>query len=156
MIDFQKIKTDLIKEETLNLLKANNKVTTLEVKLSLMSKCPAIFWKQKEVSDVLKEMADNEDLFVSSDTGTHRIYSLVDSKPMPYKPKVIDVLEKSKGKFITISFIKKNGDYRVMNCKFIKTSLPYALVLETKSKTVKNVNIDTVKNIKFDKTEISI
>ena len=57
------------------LLKANNSVTTLEVKTQLRSEFPKGRWVQREVSAFMAELADSGDL-TFKDNGTFRTYSL--------------------------------------------------------------------------------
>lgn len=56
------------------LLKANNTVTTLEVKVELRKTDPEFFWDQPTVSKLMDEFAQ-EGKFTYTDNGTYRIYS---------------------------------------------------------------------------------
>lgn len=167
------VKTKLIKEAAYNLLKINNTVTTLEVKNECINIHPEFYWKQEDISNALNDLLDENDLYISNDNGTYRTYSaksltkfpsmqLVISKPVKSTPKtittqkigrrkVLETLESAKGKFITVSFIKKDKTDRTMNCKYMgKNDLGYAEVIETKSKTHKQVNLQTIYSIKSD------
>lgn len=57
------------------LLKANNTVTTLEIKLELRRDYGYYFWTQKVVSDYMDQFA-GDGIFTYIDNGTYRIYSL--------------------------------------------------------------------------------
>lgn len=158
---------ELVKKVVYQLLTPNNTVTTLEVKQECISQFPEYYWKQEFIKNVVDELLTEGDLFVSDDNGTFRTYSSNKLKPVD-KPskikspkivtnnkakigrkKVLDILESSKGKFITVSFIKKDDSNRIMNCKYMgHNNLGYAEVIETKSKTIKNVNLQTIYSIK--------
>lgn len=56
------------------LLKANNTVTTLEIKVELRKTDPEFFWDQATVSRLMDEFAQ-AGTFVYTDNGTYRIYS---------------------------------------------------------------------------------
>jgi ribosomal protein S17 len=56
------------------LLKANNTVTTLEIKVELRKTDPEFFWDQATVSNLMDEFAQ-EGKFTYTDNGTYRIYS---------------------------------------------------------------------------------
>jgi len=124
------------------LCKANNTVTTLEIKNELRKRYPHNRWEQTEVSTVMNDF-QNSGKFTFSDNGTYRVYSLVNAKkttkPSKSTPKVntmkatttstrtrstgtriskskaLDLIQNSNGKFFTVTFIKKDGTRRVMN-----------------------------------------
>lgn len=58
------------------LAKANNTVTTLEIKVELRRDYPYYYWTQDVVSDFMNQLA-GDGVFTFTDNGTHRIYSLV-------------------------------------------------------------------------------
>lgn len=67
-----------VKEAVINaankLLKANNTVSTLELKLALRKSQPLFYWNQKLVSDTMNELYQ-ENKFTYEDNGTFRVYS---------------------------------------------------------------------------------
>lgn len=60
------------------LAKANNTVTTLEIKTELRRDYPYYFWTQQAVSDYMSQLA-GDGIFTYTDNGTYRTYSLVKS-----------------------------------------------------------------------------
>jgi len=56
-----------------NLLKANNKVTTLEIKTELRRDYPYYFWDQQTVSDFMSQLA-GDGIFDFTDNGIYREY----------------------------------------------------------------------------------
>jgi hypothetical protein len=91
---------------------------------------------QQEVSDTMMNLSG----FTFTDNGTYRTYELltppgISDKPVKKKPgrpkkkkapgktkkasrsKMVAVMQASKGKFITVTFTKKNGKERNMNCQ---------------------------------------
>jgi hypothetical protein len=124
-----------------NLCKANNTVTTLEIKNELRKNYPKRNWRQNEISQVMADF-HLQGKFDYSDNGTFRVYSLAGSTPTsvsiiqpaipnkvakvktPKAPlttqrisrtKALDVIQNSNGKFFTVTFTKKDGSQRVMN-----------------------------------------
>ena len=67
-----------VKEAVINaankLLRANNTVSTLELKLALRKSQPLFYWNQKLVSDTMNELY-KENKFTFVDNGTFRVYS---------------------------------------------------------------------------------
>ena len=61
------------------LCKANNTVTTLEVKTELRRDYPYYFWDQATVSNYMSQLA-GDGLFTYTDNGTYRTYSLANTK----------------------------------------------------------------------------
>lgn len=59
-----------------DLLKANNKVTTLEVKVQARRDYPYFFWDQKTVSSFMDQFA-GDGIMTYTDNGTYRTYSLL-------------------------------------------------------------------------------
>lgn len=76
------------------------------------------------------------------------------------KTKAIELINNSGGKFITVIFTKRNGEKRTMNCRKIAgnaiTSLGYLKVVETKTKTIKNVNTRRLLGLKMNKQQYNI
>ena len=58
------------------LCKANNTVTTLEIKTELRRDYPYYYWDQQTVSNYMAQLA-GDGLFTYTDNGTYRTYSLV-------------------------------------------------------------------------------
>lgn len=155
------LKYNMVKVITEKLLTPNNRVTTLEVKNELINTYPEYYWSQSEVSTTLDKMMNEEgDLYILDDNGVFRTYSSKKQTSVVKTPvtptnnkigrkKVLEVLEQSKGKFITVNFIKKDNTDRTMNCKYIESdTLGYAKVIETRSKIIKSVNLQTIKSVK--------
>ena len=120
------IKTQNAVEKAASLLiEIRGNCTTLEIKKYLR----ADGWKirQQEVSDAMAQM----DGVVYTDNGKFRTYELAPSKVVAKKANkvrkvrvkkasrsaMVTLMENAGGKFITVTFEKKNGDVRVMNCK---------------------------------------
>lgn len=66
---------DAVLKVAQDLAKANNTVTTLEIKTELRRDYPYYFWDQKTVSAYMDQLA-GDGLFTYTDNGTYRIYSL--------------------------------------------------------------------------------
>lgn len=160
----------------LQLLEANNTITTLEVKNELRRQHPDFAWVQKEVSDFMNEMHLKGDL-VYEDNGTYRVYSGESPKKNSVKkdPKTkkalkkvkakrisrsdaLDLMLNNKGYFFTAEFVKKDGEVRVMNCQCLKnqdTRLGYVKVKEASlmrsnpTDCVRQINIQTLKSLKI-------
>jgi hypothetical protein len=62
-----------------DLAKANNTITTLEIKLELRRDYPYYYWDQSTVSSYMDQFA-GDGLFTYKDAGTYRIYSLASPK----------------------------------------------------------------------------
>lgn len=69
---------DALKAQVDKLLKANNTVTTLEVKVELRKTDPEFYWDQATVSRMMDELAQDGTL-TYTDNGTYRTYSAVNS-----------------------------------------------------------------------------
>ena len=69
------------------LLKANNTVTTLEVKTKLRKDFPEYYWTQVIVSNIMNDLS-NDGHFNWTDNGTYRIYSSTSTKVYPTVNKV--------------------------------------------------------------------
>lgn len=120
------------------LLKANNTVTTLEIKTELRTTQPDLYSTQEKVSETMDEYAI-EGKFEYTDNGTYRTYSY----PVPAtvgntkqaiantvttsrisRRKALDIIRNNhKGHFFTVEFTKKGkkgtGDLRTMNCQYL-------------------------------------
>lgn len=62
------------------LAKANNTVTTLEIKTELRRDYPYFYWTQDAVSKIMDSLA-GDGIFTYKDNGTYRIYSLASAAP---------------------------------------------------------------------------
>jgi len=105
------------------LIDVRGNTTTLEVKKYLRKQN----WRvsQQEVSDIMDKMLG----LTFTDNGTYRTYEYVTITPTVMKAKkikkdkkiskskMVDLMENAGGKFITVTFEKKNGDTRTMNCR---------------------------------------
>ena len=147
-MNIKQFKLDALKEVAKTLLKANNTVTTLEVKTELRTKYPDLNWEQSEIHDYFE--ANLNTLFkVVADNGTYRTWSLINyvlptptktlikvkltpkNNPMntvtTRKPdnrisrtKAYEMMKNNKGRFFTATFVKKDGEERTINCQFLK------------------------------------
>jgi len=77
--DNMKAMKDAVLKVAQTLAKANNTVTTLEIKNELRRDYPYYFWTQLIVSTYMDQLA-GDGLFSYTDNGTYRIYSLVKAK----------------------------------------------------------------------------
>jgi len=66
---------DAVLKVARDLAKANNTVTTLEIKLELIRDYPYYFWDQATVSTYMSQFAQ-DGIFTYTDNGTYRVYSL--------------------------------------------------------------------------------
>lgn len=144
------------------LLKANNTTTTLEIKNVLRQTQPNRKWFQSDISDIMDDL-QQQGKFNYSDNGKFRVYSAPvkntrttkapNSNGRISRSKAIDMIENSAGHFFTVTFTKKDGSHRVMNCQYSKqrtqqnAKLGYITVVELSSKTPKNVNTQTLASI---------
>lgn len=140
---------DAVLNTAKKLLKAQNKVTTLEIKAEVIKTYPQYFWTQAYVSAIMDD-AHKAGMFTYYDTttggNTHRVYSDPTVKPVKTKktmktktaPKVVakrpvskvatktiskskalELMETNKGHFFTATFIAKKGE-RTINCQYLK------------------------------------
>lgn len=70
-----KSKKDAVLKVAKDLLKANNTITTLEIKMELRRDYGYYYWTQQEVSDFMNQFA-GDGIFTYVDNGKFRIYSL--------------------------------------------------------------------------------
>ena len=132
------------------LCKANNTVTTLEIKTELRKTHPYFHWIQNSrngltgVSEYMDEL-HQEGHFTYTDNGQYRVYSAVTTTttkarvpkhagtPTPRatsnpnhnirsisRQKALDMMANNKGHFFTAVFVKQNGDERTINCQYLK------------------------------------
>lgn len=183
------VKKQAVLDTANKLLKAQNTVTTLEIKTQLIIDHPEFFWKQDFISQEMDALY-HQGLFTYSDNGTFRTYSAYPSplivssgavtttptltigtglKTLPgkitTKPAIIsrkkayELMVGNKGHFFTATFVKQNGDERVMNCQYAKDnqsalSLGYIRVKETgKMKKgenpIRQINLQTLISLKI-------
>lgn len=140
---------DALRAQLDKLLKANNTVTTLELKVELRKTDPEFYWNQATVSKMMDDLAQ-DNVVVYTDNGVYRTYSAavtnassgavtIVATPTPAvsqtvvtKPtkgtvkkisrtKALDLIQNSKGRFIKVIFTKKkDGKERVMNAQYTK------------------------------------
>lgn len=140
-------KTEKILSVAKKLCKANNTVTTLEIKTELRKRYPNNRWEQATISSTMID-ANSNGKFDYSDNGTFRTYSFVGKTankgtivtpvtqvtkgkakkakaaktPMSTqkisRTKALDLIQNSNGKFFTVTFIKKDGSRRVLNAQY--------------------------------------
>jgi len=95
---------DAVKAVADNLLKANNKVTTLEIKTELRRDYPYYFWDQQTVSDFMGQLA-GDGVYDYDDNGTYREYRHSGTKPNPVTP----VASKTVSQPVTLTGAIKTG-----------------------------------------------
>lgn len=119
------------------LLKANNTVTTLEIKTELRTSVTtsSLYSTQDNVSSAMQEL-EQEGKFIFVDTGVYRIYSDPQKTVTPTTTKqqivntvatsrvstrkALDLIRNSKGHFFTVEFIKQDDNkLRTMNCQYL-------------------------------------
>ena len=165
-----------IKKEAETLLKANNTVTTLEIKVALRKRYPIQNWVQSDISKVMDELAANN-LYTYTYNGVYRVYSLVKNpktvnvktqkatalpKTVNVKSqrvsrtKVLELIQNNGGRFFGVTFTKKDGSTRDMKCKIEKhnttpTPFGYLLVTDVINDTPKNLNLQTISELRMNK-----
>ena len=159
----------------MNLLAANNTITTLEVKIALRTMYPDWNWPQNEVSEFMNNMHLKGDL-TYEDNGTYRIYSGEAKKKSNSKKdatgkklkkvkminisksKACDLMMGNKGYFFTAEFVKKDGEVRIINCQCIKdqdlklgyVKVKEASLMRTKpDAAIRQINLQTLKSLKI-------
>lgn len=143
----QQLMIDAVKATADRLLKANNTVTTLEIKVELRKTDPEFYWSQVIVSKIMDDLAQ-AGTYVYTDNGSYRIYSSlmvqapsvasgIATAPVTKtaKPKVkatvvpparisrknaLYLMQNSKGHFFTAVFTKQDGTERTINCQYLK------------------------------------
>lgn len=165
------------------LCKANNTVTTLEIKTELRKRYPNTRWDQSKVSTTMIE-ANSAGKFDYTDNGTFRTYSLVGKgtstapaaqvtttttgkvkkakapkAPMTTqkisRTKALDLIQNSNGKFFTVTFIKKDGSRRVLNGQYTPDMgvSPLGYVPVKDISAVRRKEVKTVKNVNLQTIE---
>lgn len=161
--------TNEVEKVAMSLCEAQNRVTTLEIKVALRTKFPQYSWEQADISNVMQNLY-LEGKFTYTDTGSFRIYEAVATR-IKTKPKgskklsnalsktdAYNMIVNSKGKFMVVTFITKKGSERVLLCQYSKdtkqTPLGYVTVKDVNAmrnkniRPYKNVNLQTLKEIK--------
>lgn len=72
-----------------DLIKINNKITTLEIKIECISRYPEFYWKQQDVKSFVDDLVNSGDLYVSDDNGTYRTYSTKKAIKQTYSKSLI-------------------------------------------------------------------
>lgn len=82
------------------------------------------------------------------------------------KTKAVELAENSKGKFITVIYIKENGIERKLNGQYLKSKNPsklgYFMMKEAiklkkeEKRPIRNINANTLKYIKVNKEEYKV
>ena len=174
-------KIDKVFKVAKSLCKANNTVTTLEIKNELRKKYSKRNWRQSEISQVMADFyLDGK--FNYFDNGTFRVFSLAGTNPTPApvtqstvtskvakvkapkapmttqkisRTKALDLIQNSNGKFFTVTFIKKDGSRRVLNGQYTPdmgvSPLGYVLVKDISA--VRRKEVKTVKNVNLQTIE---
>lgn len=162
-------KKDQVEQVALKLLKANNTVTTLEIKMELRKDFPGV-WSQSEVSSFMDTL-QSEGIFTFVDNGSHRIYSQAIATPVTPKAtrvrvpvkkggtisrtKAYELMQNNKGHFFTVVFIKKDGTERTINGQYHKPAkssvLGYVNIKDRQDNfTIKNVNLQTLLSLRIN------
>jgi hypothetical protein len=153
------------------LLKPNNTVTTLEVKNELRRIDQANVWNQDEVSATMDALNVEGKLEYTSN-GVYRTYSLAGQpagQPLtkfllkPKKESVVSDISKTKSlevikgtnnRFFGVTFLNKDNEERKMVCRVPGDVEPdflgYLRVIDTKDGGIKNVNMQTLSEIRTE------
>jgi hypothetical protein len=167
MTNFEKIVLD-----TFRLLESSIvRVTTLDIKNSIRTTHPEIRCYQSDVSEAMDNLFNDNILpnLTYDDNGKYREYYIEDfsvttvnsgvsyiSPPVVKKvPKttLLDIMKSSKGRFFTVSWIKKDGSERTANGKVTQAKFQNQLgyiVLKTKKDEYKLVDPRTLKSAILD------
>jgi len=156
------------------LLKANNTVTTLEIKTELRTSSPDAYY-QSDISHAMDELSQ-EGKFTYTDNGVYRVYSETTqstvTQPVVKKSdnrvsikKALELMKSTKGRFFTAVFLKKNNEERVINCQLLANqddlNLGYVKVKEAikmknakmnvdvKTNPIRQINLQTLKSLKI-------
>lgn len=140
----------MLKAAVTALLKANNTVSTLEVKTKLRADYPSYSWYQSDISRAMQYLYDNGTL-TYKDNGTFRTYSAVKSsattttttkvaakktatkkaasttattgtKKNIGKNDALKLIQSTNGKFFGVTFTKKDNTERKMRCRIDPTN----------------------------------
>ncbi len=160
------------------LLKANNTVSTLEIKNQLREDEPDFYWNQITVSSIMSEL-HNENEFTYVDNGIYRIYSIPVLSPVLKavkakittpstrisRKKALELIKGNKGYFFTAIFTKQDGTERILNGQYLKNQkdnqLGYVLVRESRKMkigepAIRNINLQTLKKLKIRGSQYTI
>jgi len=75
------------------------------------------------------------------------------------KKKALELIKGSKGRFFSVTFKNKEGEVRTLNVRYLKqqpNELGYVLLLDMKEKTPKNVNMQTLSQLKINNSTFKI
>ena len=75
------------------------------------------------------------------------------------KKKALELIKGSKGRFFSVTFKNKEGEVRTLNVRYLKqqpNELCYVLLLDMKEKTPKNVNMQTLSQLKINNSTFKI
>ena len=168
---FSPFKLDLLKKTLTELLKANNSVSTLEIKIALRTKYPKMIWNQQDISNAMNSIYLQGDMNITyNDNGIFRVYSyktnqIVNKKSTNKmsgtksskisKAKALEIMQNSNGRFFGVTFTKKDGTERKMRCRLetqyaTPTYLGYLKLIDVKNKTPKSVNLQTLSEIRIN------
>ena len=152
------------------LLKANNTVTTLEVKRKLITDVPNIRWTQDFVSTTMNEFASDRTLtFVVEPKGQYRVYSNPSTPVQQFKKNAkrggikyttaLKLIKENGSKFFTVKFVEQgSGKHRTMTCQYLAKQDPtQPLVVKVKevsqlktnpSKSIRGFRVDSLLELK--------
>lgn len=144
----------LITEEVEKRVRTEAIIPFSELKSILVNAHPDYFWNRAGIKNALLncpslevsiEVVDSKEVF--------KIRRIKKPTKAIGKNAMLKLIKESKGKIFTITFIKKDNSLRTINCRFKSVDdLGYIIVQEIKTKELKKVNIQTIKNLKIYKT----
>lgn len=124
----------MIALETAKVMLSKGDLTTLDLKNVLRTNFPHIQWNQQEISDYMQEIYSNDKIIFLDfkDNGSYRTYFI--NKPVSVKTikkstvqqvvsaakkisksAAVKLIEDSKGRFFTVTFLKKDKSERTLN-----------------------------------------
>lgn len=162
---------NLVQSTALELCKANNTFTTLELKIKLRTEHPEFVWNQGTVSSIMMDLA-NLNKFTFINNGTYRIYSnpsiLLTKTITPLKKQValpslskgrqtakitrtkaLEMMKNNKGRFFTVTFVKQDKTERTLNGIYVKdqTPSPLGYIIMKEAKLMKSGAKEQIRNI---------
>lgn len=157
-------KKKLVLEMAQELIEKNTTTTTLEVKLQLRNKYPNEDWFQDFVSETLDKAQKKQKIegLSYSDNTRFKTYFIdtvqvntlanVIHEIKVSRTELVDLIKNSKGKFITVGFVKADGSERFINGQIVKDNfmddLGYIKFRESNGQK-KRVNPRTVFEVKL-------
>jgi hypothetical protein len=163
------LKAQAVQDTTKRLLKANNTVTTLEVKTELRVQYPDFFWTQADVSQYMDTLSTSG-MLSYTDNGTYRTYSIKGTKvnaPLKAPRKntktqsnvlsrkdALTKIQNNRGHYFTATFVKKSdGSVRVLNCQYDKslntTPSTQIKVKAGSGQGIKSINLNTLSELRI-------